>query len=406
MTAIKLIVTDLDNTLLRKDKGISKYTAHIFKLCRNKGIKIVFATARPERATRKFQSIVPCDYIISNNGATINCGDKMIKNLLIPPAVVDEVMAKFLSSKEISLICLEDGKSLHTNYSGPPWEDGWNPVYTNFADGVYPDTPKISVECKDSEFLPKLIEPFPDLHMYFNNGEDWHQIMHKDAAKLNGIRHIVEMLGISLSEVIAFGDDYNDVEMLKACGIGVAVQNAIDQAKAAADYICESNDDDGVAKWLFERIINGFINDPVSVAFHKAKDVADELLKYAVIAARYEGKWIYCRHESRDTYEIPGGRREAGEQIGDTAKRELWEETGACVYSLEPVCVYSVIWDDKPSYGMLYFAEVHKLESLPAHSEIHEIAFLNSVPDKMTYPKIQPLLFERAQIWLEDKKIT
>ena len=55
---------------------------------------------------------------------------------------------------------------------------------------------------------------------------------------------------------------------------------------------------------------------------------ADKPLKYAVICARYNGKWVFCKHKNRDTYEIPGGHREDGEDIEATAKRELWEETG------------------------------------------------------------------------------
>ena len=57
-------------------------------------------------------------------------------------------------------------------------------------------------------------------------------------------------------------------------------------------------------------------------------EVDDKLLKYAVIIAKTNGKWIFCKHKERDTYEIPGGHREPGENILDAAKRELYEETG------------------------------------------------------------------------------
>ena len=62
--------------------------------------------------------------------------------------------------------------------------------------------------------------------------------------------------------------------------------------------------------------------------------VDDALLKYAVIIAKHQGKWVFCRHRERDTLEIPGGHREPGETILETARRELAEETGASVFTL------------------------------------------------------------------------
>ena len=74
---------------------------------------------------------------------------------------------------------------------------------------------------------------------------------------MGGIRLIAEKHGISLDQVAAFGDDYNDIEMLGACGIGIAVENALDEVKAAAAQICGSNESDGVARWLEENLTHG-----------------------------------------------------------------------------------------------------------------------------------------------------
>lgn len=79
----------------------------------------------------------------------------------------------------------------------------------------------------------------------------------------------------------------------------------------------------------------------LEVKFYDSID--DSLLKFAVIISQSNGKWVFCKHKERDTFEVPGGHREAGENILETAKRELQEETGAIKFDIKPVCVYSVI---------------------------------------------------------------
>ena len=101
---------------------------------------------------------------------------------------------------------------------------------------------------------------------------------------------------------------------------------------------------------------------------------ADKPLKYAVICARYNGKWVFCKHKERDTYEIPGGHREDGEDIEATAKRELWEETGAKDFDIYPVCIYSFT-----DYGMLYFAEIRVLKNC-RHLKLKKSSFLTICP--------------------------
>lgn len=125
------------------------------------------------------------------------------------------------------------------------------------------------------------------------------------------------------------------------------------------------------------------------------ENVADDLLKFAVILAKTKGKWVFCKHRERDTYEVPGGHREAGEEILATAKRELYEETGATDFDIEKVCVYSVVRDGKEeqeSFGMLYFANIREFEK-ELHSEIEKIILTDGMVERWTYPEIQPKLF-------------
>jgi 8-oxo-dGTP pyrophosphatase MutT (NUDIX family) len=128
--------------------------------------------------------------------------------------------------------------------------------------------------------------------------------------------------------------------------------------------------------------------------FSDIGQVDDRELKFAVISALFQGKWVFVKHKQRDTWEIPGGHREIGEDINDTAKRELFEETGAIDFEIKPVGDYFVIRDDEASYGRLFYAEIKKLGDLP-DSEIGEVRLFDALPEKLTYPEIQPYLYNR-----------
>ena len=138
-------------------------------------------------------------------------------------------------------------------------------------------------------------------------------------------------------------------------------------------------------------------NNNLTVNFYDS--VSDEKLKFAVIIAKTNGKWIFCKHKERDTYEVAGGHREAGEDILTAAKRELNEETGAVDFEINPICVYSVTRHfgdiDEETFGMLYFAEVKKFEEI--HSEIEKIIITDELPTSWTYPLIQPKLIQQAE---------
>lgn len=122
--------------------------------------------------------------------------------------------------------------------------------------------------------------------------------------------------------------------------------------------------------------------------------VDEKIFKYAVIASKYNGKWVLCKHQERDTWEIPGGSREKGESLLNTAKRELYEETGARTFEIREVCDYSVTVKENTSYGRLFLADIREFGKLPK-SEIEKIDFFDILPGNMTYPDIQPLLHQR-----------
>lgn len=137
----------------------------------------------------------------------------------------------------------------------------------------------------------------------------------------------------------------------------------------------------------------------IEVKFYE--NAADDLLKFAVIIAKTENKYVFCKHKDRDTWEIPGGHREPGENIINTAKRELYEETGALEFDIKPICVYSVTTPDhlnhgEESFGMLFFADIKRFEG-ELRNEIEEIVLMDVLPEKWTYPEIQPCLMKEAK---------
>ena len=141
--------------------------------------------------------------------------------------------------------------------------------------------------------------------------------------------------------------------------------------------------------------------ESIQVNFYE--QVEDELLKFAVIISKTDGKWVFCKHKTRDTYEVPGGHREMGETIFETAERELREETGAIDFNISPICVYSVKGKtkvnekiDDESFGMLFYANIFSFEK-ELHSEMEKIIVTNDLVDNRTYPLIQPKLIEEAE---------
>lgn len=117
--------------------------------------------------------------------------------------------------------------------------------------------------------------------------------------------------------------------------------------------------------------------------------------QYVVILASTEESWIFVRNKQRTTWELPGGHIEPNESVNDAAKRELFEETGAIEFKLTALLDYSVETDVAKSSGRVFIAQEITLGPLP-DSEIAEISFFKNLPENLTYPLIQPILFEKA----------
>lgn len=138
----------------------------------------------------------------------------------------------------------------------------------------------------------------------------------------------------------------------------------------------------------------------MQIRFYDSAD--DALLAFAVIATKSGGKWVFCRHRARESWELPGGHREAGESILAAAERELRKETGALDFSLTAVCVYSAEGKNRVNseggerFGVLCAAEIFAFDPT-LHCEIEEVRLFDGLPERWTYPLIQLKLLAEVE---------
>lgn len=125
--------------------------------------------------------------------------------------------------------------------------------------------------------------------------------------------------------------------------------------------------------------------------------VPEEKIRYSIVAARCDGKWLCCRKAGRQTWEMPGGHREAGESPLEAAARELHEETGAVDFSLLPLDLYAYGPEEALHYGMLFLAEVTALGPLPEGTEMAEARLFDRPPAEQSYPALHPEWQRRAE---------
>jgi len=249
-----MIVTDLDRTLLRSDKTISAYTASVFRQCRERGIKLVFASARRPDGISELTKGIQADGIIATNGAFIYANDELIYAGTFPLAVSRVLLSELSASKEVTEFGVRTSQDRkYTSVAGSGQRTG---IFYDFSTPFDKIASHLSFHTEDAAFAQRFMAKYPELVIYPVSGEGFYDVNPAGCTKANGIKRLAEHFGIALSDIAAFGDDYNDIEMLRECGIGVAVANAIDEAKAAANFVCDNNDNDGVAKWINEKILN------------------------------------------------------------------------------------------------------------------------------------------------------
>ncbi len=252
-----MILFDLDGTLLTSDNIVSPITENAIKDCKHKGYHIGFVTAR-SRSKKNIRLLdrLPYDFIAFYNGAEIYAKDHLIESNALP-------------YKQAALMLLrlnKDFPDMIIDVHHEPWS------YSSIREEICHMESGERKECSLNK-LPNCdvqrirlksdsLTSIPLQNYMTIEGTFYHTtfgdaiIVHKNANKGHAAKRASELFGIPLTQMIAFGDDVNDIDMIKNVGIGVAMGNAIPLLKRTADYVTETNDCNGIAAWIYRHLIN------------------------------------------------------------------------------------------------------------------------------------------------------
>lgn len=256
---VQLILSDLDGTLLHDDKSISGKTQQVFADARKQGILVGFSTSRSSLNIKQYLAQIPTDFIIANGGAYVSVGDKCIYDCSF---TLEETRKMFAAIYEI---CGEDIEMTADMKDVLYWNrEKKDQYYVYSRDSIYNDfknfnepAMKICVHTWDEEKALKIAQVLGTDNIDFLKFSDipWYKFSKKNATKEKAIQQLSAYLDIPVCNMVSFGDDFNDIGMLKMCGKGIAMQNAIEEVKQCADDITLTNNEDGVADWIYRNVL-------------------------------------------------------------------------------------------------------------------------------------------------------
>ena len=255
----KAIVLDLDGTLLRSDLTINERTHQALKGVSDLGLELIIATARPPRSVAGIipMGITAADYFIYYNGALITsrrsgyCQHRaldadIVRNILIKAesslaesGLTFETADRWVCLPSLSVM---DRKMLREKYGEAPEEVEREELLSS---------PILKMLWRHSAPLSHLLDQFANqASVLVTDGGTLVQLSAGDARKESAVAFVLEEKGIDASDVIVFGDDYNDLGLFRLCGIPIAMGNAVTELKELSVHITGSNDDDGAAMVL------------------------------------------------------------------------------------------------------------------------------------------------------------
>lgn len=255
--SIKMILLDLDGTMLRSDGSISDRTKQVLKGCQNRGIDVVIATARTWIGAERYIQEIQPDYEITTDGTLIHRHGEQIYSCNLEIEDTNQIVQDLLVYDSRTEITVAAGRlvfwnSLHISES----EKLHKAVYNDYREPLSCRANKIMAELPNYE-IAEQIASRNHCRLQSYRGENWYSFMPEGAGKVQAIRELAKILDISLDDIVAFGDDINDMEMLKMCGTGVAVANAVSEVQAIVGSVTLSNDEDGVAEWIIQNVLMG-----------------------------------------------------------------------------------------------------------------------------------------------------
>ena len=249
----KLLLFDLDGTLLNSEKSISEANLTALNKCKKSGYAIGVSTSRSEQNCLSFLGELKPDILITSAGALVKKNNEYIYKALFSKERTIEMIAAARKICGINCEITIDTVDRHYwNYRVDPSkaDDSWGESiwtdYSNFKEEAL----KMCVEIFDDNIAVKLKDVLADCDCIRFSDGNWYKFTKKGVTKEDAVRLVCDSLDISTDDVIAFGDDYADIGMLQISGIGVAMGNAIDDVKKISDIVIGSNDENGIALYL------------------------------------------------------------------------------------------------------------------------------------------------------------
>ncbi|WP_442602345.1 Cof-type HAD-IIB family hydrolase [Paenibacillus sp. KN14-4R] len=275
MTTYKMIVLDLDDTLLRDDYSISPRTKEALMRAQEAGVKVVLASGRPTYAmlpiAKELELAKYGSFILSFNGAKItNCQtDEVLFSSTLSVETIHEMYA--ISQREGIEILSYVGDDIitearHNKYIHIESELTGMRIVEVESFTSYVQQPVVKgLMVADPDYLAvvekKLQKELAGRLNVMRSKPFYLEVTEVGVDKGASLDHLIKQLGITKDEVIAIGDSYNDLSMIHFAGLGVAMGNAPDDIKAVAQYVTDTNMNDGVAKvvekYIFDEVVVG-----------------------------------------------------------------------------------------------------------------------------------------------------